>query len=75
MRFITGLVVGVLLTVGTAYVVDSVRAAPGPDHAGNERMVNWDVVNTNMRGLSTSVQETWTKLVGGAKELDKKAGV
>lgn len=75
MRFIFGLIVGALLTVGTAYVADSFHAAPAPGQKEEARMVNWDVVSANMQGLSTDLREAWTRLVGGAKELDKKAGV
>ena len=35
-------------------------------------MVNWDVVGDDMRGLSTGVQDLWTRLVGGAKQLDRQ---
>jgi hypothetical protein len=72
MRFIAGLIVGVILTIGTAYIVDSMRAAPGPDDKGGSQMVNWGVVSDNLRGLSSSAQDAWARLVGGAKELDKK---
>ena len=74
MRFITGLVVGIILTIGTAYIADTMHAAPGPDQKEARRMVNWDVVDTNMRDLSTSVQDGWTRLVGKAKEIDHKVG-
>lgn len=73
MRFITGLVLGIVLTVGTAYVTDAVRAAPGPgDTSGSQQMVNWGVVNDNLKGVSTDVQYAWARIVGGAKDLDKK---
>ena len=74
MRFTVGLIFGVMLTFGTAYVVDSLHSAPGPDQHEARRMVNWDVVGDNMRNLSSELQDAWAKLVGGAKKLDKQTG-
>ena len=75
MRFTMGLIIGIILTIGTAYVVDSLHSAPGPDQKEARRMVNWEVVGDNMRGLSSDVQDGWARLVGGAKKLDKQTGV
>lgn len=72
MRFIFGIIVGIALTFGAAYVVDGMHSAPGPDGKEARRMVNWDVVGEDMRGLSSGVQDLWAKLVGGAKQLDKQ---
>ena len=74
MRFFTGLVVGIALTVGAAYVVDAMHAAPGPDGHEARRMVNWEVVNDNMRDLSASVQQGWHRLTGAADKIDKQTG-
>jgi hypothetical protein len=61
MRLLFGVMLGVGLTVGGAYVGDAMTASPT---AGVERrpMVNWDVVNQNLQDLSQSVKEQWTKL-------------
>lgn len=72
MRFLSGVVMGVALTFGTAYVVDTMRSAPGLDGKEARRMVNWDVVGVEMRGLSTGVQDLWARLAGGAKQLDRQ---
>ena len=73
MRFTAGLVVGVLLTVGAAYISDAARTPTGRD-GEIRRMVNWDVVNANMQDLSSNVRDAWTRLVGGAKAIDRKIG-
>jgi hypothetical protein len=67
MRFIFGLIVGIVLTVGCAYVTDTMHSAPGPDQKEAARMVNWDVVNANLQGLSTAVQDGWSRLTGHDK--------
>ncbi len=64
MRFIFGVIIGIILTIGCAYVSDAMHSAPGPDQREAARMVNWDVVNSNLRGLSTSIQDGWYRLTG-----------
>jgi hypothetical protein len=64
MRFALGLIFGIVLTVGTAYVTDAMHSAPGPDQKEAPRMVNWGVVNDNLRDLSSSVQDGWNRLTG-----------
>ena len=58
MRLIFGIILGALLTVGGAYVVDS--------NSGTEAkpMVNWDVVSKNVETLSTKVKQGWARLTG-----------
>jgi hypothetical protein len=72
MRFITGLLVGIVMTIGAAYVADAMHAAPGDGAGGTRRMVNWEVVSDNLGDLSSDVRSAWARLVGGAKEIDKK---
>ena len=72
MRFVTGVLFGIILTIGAAYVVDAVRGAPGADGRPGMQMVNWVVVGDTMRSASTGVQDLWARLVGSAKQLDKQ---
>jgi hypothetical protein len=77
---ILGVILGILLTVGSAYLYDSItgRAAntPPPNAASSvaedqRPMVNWDVVSRDLNDLRAGlaevgnrVQETWKKLTG-----------
>jgi hypothetical protein len=77
---ILGVILGILLTVGSAYLYDSItgRAANTPPAnaassvAEDQRpMVNWDVVSRDLNDLRAGlgevgnrVQETWKKLTG-----------
>ncbi len=45
MRFLSGIIVGILLTVGSAYLFDSSRG--GEEATG--RVVNWDVVQAQLK--------------------------
>jgi hypothetical protein len=64
MRFVFGLIVGIVLTIGGAYLVDTLHSAPGPDQKEAAHMVNWTIVSDNLRDLSTSVQDGWNRLTG-----------
>ncbi len=56
MRFIFGIVIGSLLTVGGAYVIDTRSPAEA------KQMVNWDVVASNLDRLAAFARERWKKI-------------
>ncbi len=68
MRTFLGIILGVLLTVGFAYLHDSSRttAAPGEQTSVERPMVNWDVASANWNRWTRGMQETfntaWKKL-------------
>jgi len=57
MRFFLGLIIGIALTIGVAYVADSTAAA-------GARMVNWDVVGKNVDSLTNLARDGWKKIAG-----------
>lgn len=62
MRLLFGIILGILITVGGAYIHDASRA---PSGASAERpMVNWDVVGDNMRALRARAVAEWSRLLG-----------
>jgi len=58
MRFIFGLIIGCAVTVGGAYIADSMAS---PDVG---KMVNWDVVAKNIDTVTTLAKEGWKKITG-----------
>ena len=58
MRLFLGILIGCALTVGGAYVADTM--------AGNEAkpMVNWDVVAKNLDTATTLARAGWKRIVG-----------
>lgn len=60
MRFFFGLIIGILLTVGGAYVADSMSSRA----VDSKPMVNWDVVAKNLDSVTTMAREGWKRLVG-----------
>ena len=59
MRFFFGLIVGCALTVGGAYVADSMSSA-----AAGGKMVNWDVVAKHLGDISALARDGWKKITG-----------
>jgi hypothetical protein len=64
MRLIFGIILGVALTIGGAFILDTMRPAAGPDGVEVKPMVNWDVVGTKFKSASAAVQDGWTRLTG-----------
>ena len=54
MRFLLGVIVGALLTIGTAYIVDA-RSDP----LQGTRMVNWTVVGERVAELTADLRTVW----------------
>jgi len=59
MRVISGIIIGCLLTVGGAYVVDTMSSP-----AAGGKMVNWDVVAKNLDSVTALAKEGWKKIAG-----------
>ena len=76
MRILLGMILGVLITVGAAFVYDSStgRAASGLTVAsaeGHAPMVNWDVVSHNwdgmklqLRDVAVDIEKGWKRITG-----------
>ena len=63
MRLLLGMILGVVLTIGAAYVRDSGTSTDSAGVPAIERpMVNWDVVGENWRQLSAKVREQFNRL-------------
>lgn len=66
MRVLLGIILGVFLAIGFAYVYDASTIRPPEPTAQSSveqrPMVNWDVVSWNWRGWSLGIQNTWNKL-------------
>jgi len=57
MRLFFGLILGVAITIGGAYAIDSMAGGGG-------RMVNWDVVAKNLDGVVALARDGWKKIAG-----------
>jgi hypothetical protein len=64
MRVLIGIIFGVLLTVGGAYLYDSHYAVANSGTASSLQrpMVNWDVVGTKWNHLTERLRAEWSRL-------------
>lgn len=63
MRLFFGIILGIILTVGGAYIADSMTPTTG-EAATQARMVNWDVVQVRFSNLGTNIKGMWGRLTG-----------
>jgi len=64
MRVLIGIVLGVLLTVGAAYLYDSHYAVTTMNASSQRPMVNWDVVSNKWNHLTTRAKAEWVRIAG-----------
>jgi hypothetical protein len=67
MRVLFGMIIGAAITIGGAYVHDSLYASVStepPAVAGERPMVNWDVATAFARRTSAAARAQWNKLSG-----------
>ena len=63
MRFLLGIIVGIGLTIGGAYLYDSMGTTdPAANATAARPMVNWDVVDRNWQRASSRVRQEWDRL-------------
>lgn len=62
MRFLFGLIIGALMTVGAAYVHDS--AIRGPDQPA---IVNWTALDSTLNVVRDDVASGWARLSRGVR--------
>ncbi len=62
MRFLLGIIVGICLTIGGAYLYDSRATAEASSTTAARPMVNWDVVATNWERANSRVRKEWDRL-------------
>ncbi len=60
MRLLLGMILGALLTVGAAFVADSM--ASGDGGAEPRRIVNWDVAGDRLNAVTAYLRQEWDKL-------------
>jgi len=66
MRILLGIILGGVLTVGSAYLYDSHNAVSSENApAGVQRpLVNWDVVDTKWQRLTERARAEWSRRAG-----------
>jgi hypothetical protein len=64
MCLLRGILLGILLTVGVAFVYDSLQTETQAASPMQERtLVNWDVVGEKLQALAVRVHQQWDRLI------------
>ena len=68
MRVLIGIILGAVLTIGSAYLYDShTTVGAGNPSAGAPRtMVNWDVVSTKWNRLADRARAEWHRIASSS---------
>jgi hypothetical protein len=64
-RFLFGIILGAVLTVGGAYLYDSHHAVSAPASA-QRPLVNWDVVATKWGHLTARARADWKRIASSS---------
>lgn len=64
MRLLLGMIIGVLITIGGAYLYDASHAQPTTTASTYRPLVNWDVVSAKWGRLTERARVEWTRLAG-----------
>jgi hypothetical protein len=69
MNFLFGIIVGIVLTVGTAFIADSFVTASVTSDATSRQIVNWDIAKERLHGSTISIRVGWKRLERGIDNL------
>jgi ABC-type antimicrobial peptide transport system permease subunit len=69
MNFLFGIIVGIVLTVGTAFIADSFVTASMSTDPTSRQIVNWDVAKERLHDSTTSIRVGWERLERGINNL------
>jgi hypothetical protein len=70
MNLLVGLIVGVLLTIGTAFIADAFVTSEVTSDACSRQIVNWDVAKERLHDTTSSIATGWDRLKGGVRSLE-----
>lgn len=70
MNLLLGLILGVMLTIGTAFVADAFSTSDASSDTCSKQIVNWEVAKERLHETTSSVATGWERLKGGVKSLE-----
>jgi hypothetical protein len=70
MNLLVGLIVGVLLTIGTAFIADAFVTSEVTSDTCSKQIVNWDVAKERLHETTSSIATGWDRLKGGVRSLE-----
>ena len=62
MNLLLGLILGVLLTIGTAFIADAFATSEVTSDTCTKQIVNWEVAKERLHETSSSIATGWNRL-------------
>jgi len=69
MNLLAGIVVGILLTIGTAFMADAFTTSDVTAENCSRQIVNWDIAKERLHETTTSIATGWDRLKRGVESL------
>ena len=69
MNLLAGIVLGILLTIGTAFMADAFVTSDLTTENCSKQVVNWDVAKERLHETTASIATGWNRLKQGAQSL------
>jgi hypothetical protein len=70
MNLLVGIIVGILLTVGTAFIADAFATPDVTSDTCSKQIVNWDVAKERLHDTTDSIRVGWDRLTGTVRSLE-----
>jgi hypothetical protein len=62
MNFLFGIILGIILTIGSAFIADSLETASVTAEPSSHQIVNWDVAKERLHDSANSIHIRWQRL-------------
>ena len=69
MNLLFGIGVGILLTIGTAFMADAFVTSGATAENCSEQIVNWDIAKERLHETTSSIATGWDRLKSGVQKL------
>jgi hypothetical protein len=70
MNLLVGIIVGILLTIGTVFITDAFATPDVTSDTCSKQIVNWDVAKERLHSTSDSIRVGWDRLTGTVRSLE-----
>jgi hypothetical protein len=71
MNLLLGIILGVLLTIGTAFFADAYTTADVTSDTCSKQIVNWDTAKERLHETTASIHTGWDRLESGVRSLTR----
>ncbi len=69
MNLLLGIIVGMLLIIGTAFMADAFATSDVTAENCSRQIVNWDVAKERLHETTSSIATGWDRLKSGVQKL------